>query len=43
MMIVAIRGSDMEKARFHYQAFLKVGSQRSDFQSIRDSYRFVMP
>jgi tetratricopeptide (TPR) repeat protein len=42
-MIVAIQENDVERARLHYQAFLKIGSNRSDFKSIRESYRFLAP
>jgi len=37
-LVLAARSNDWEKARFHYQEFLKHGKGRADYNNVRDYY-----
>ncbi len=40
-MVVAISSNRLERARYHYNEFLRYGLHRSDYTRIRDSYAYL--
>lgn len=41
-MVVAISAGDLQAARYHYEQYLEYGKGRSDYEGIREFYRYLV-